>query len=300
LLLQNNLKMIPTYDIQDFPSFQAIEGQFMLERFEDLKRPPNLQWPHKHSFFEILWLTSGLSTNVIDYHQVTIEPNMLFFISPGQLHLMSKAEDVRGYSITFTEEFLLLNTNNKDMLLELSFLDNSYSGPSLKLNEAAISELQNVIALMQGEVELKQKSPAIIGHLLFVLLNKIQRVINTQHPESADLASTIKFKRFKKLVDDNFKLQSGLPFYADKLAMGPHRLNQICKQVINKTAGEVIRERILLEAKRLLVHSDQSIGQIGDELGFQDFSYFSRQFKRQEQLTPAAYRKSMSEKYQNL
>lgn len=291
--------MIPTYNIADFPTSQSIENQFMLEQFEKLTRPNSLQWPHKHSFYEIQWLTSGTSTNVIDYHQVTIEPNTLFFISPGQLHLMSKAEDVKGYSITFTEEFLLMHTPNKNALLELAFLDNSYSMPFFKLNEIAISEIEPFLNLLISEIQKEQKSAAIIGNLLFAMLNSIQRLIAAEQINNQDLTSVVKYKLFRKLVEDNFKTESAISFYADKLFITPHRVNEICKKVTGRAAGEVIRDRKLLESKRLLLHTHCNVGEISEELGFKDFSYFSRQFKKSEGMAPAAYRKAMYQKYQN-
>lgn len=291
--------MFTSYNIEDFPSDKALKGQFMIERFEDLKRPPNLKWPHKHNFYEILWLTSGKSTNVIDYHQTIVQPQTLFFISPGQLHLMSRAEKVKGYSITFTEEFLLLTANNKERLLALSFLDNNYSDPFLKLTDTTQPELEAVLHLLEQEVLLVEKSPVIIGHLLFTLLNKIQRTIDARKT-TTDQANIIRFKKFKNLIEENYKNQEGLPFYAGHLAFTPHRLNEICKQVSGKTAGEIIRERLLLEAKRLLIYSDLTVGEISRELGYEDISYFSRQFRERETLTPSAYRKAMYQKYQNL
>lgn len=291
--------MIPTYHITDFPSGQSIENQFMLENFEKLNRPKNLQWPHKHSFYEIQWLTQGTATNVIDYHQINIEPNTLFFISPGQLHLMSKTEDIQGYSITFTEEFLLMHTPNKNALFELSFLDNSYSSPFLKLNATTVLEIEPLLRLLVNEVGRTKKSEAIIGNLLYALLNRIQRIVITEELKNHDVNSVVKFKQFKRLVEENFKTQNSLSFYSEKLYLSTHRINEICKKITGLAAGEVIRERILLETKRLLMHSEMNIGEISEELGFTDFSYFSRQFKKSEGMAPAQYRKSMYEKYQN-
>ncbi|SFW65070.1 AraC family transcriptional regulator [Chitinophaga sancti] len=291
--------MFTVYNIEDFPSDRVVKGQFMMERFEDLQRPPNLKWPHKHNFYEILWLTSGKSTNVIDYHQTIVQPYTLFFISPGQLHLMSRADKVKGYSITFTEEFLLLTANNKERLLALSFLDNSYTAPYLKLNATTRGELEGVLQMLEAEVLLAEKSAVIIGHLLFTLLNKIQRIIDGKKT-TTDHSNIIRFKKFRHLIEENYKTEKTLAFYAGHLAFTPHRLNEICKEVSGNTAGEIIRERLLLEAKRLLIHSDLTVGEIANELGYEDISYFSRQFREKESVTPSQYRKSMYQKYQNL
>lgn len=291
--------MIPTYSISDFPSFQSIDDQFMLERFESLQRPPKFQWPYKRSFYEIIWLTSGTSTNLIDYQQVTVEPNMLFFIYPGQLHQMNKMESVNGFSITFTEQFLLLNMPNEDAISEFCFLDNCYASSFFKLDNKAIEELSPVLNLMLNEITRLEKSPSIITNLLSVFLNRIQRLIIENDKSTQDLTNIVRFKQLKKLIEDNFTKESQISFYADKLNLTPHRVNEICKQVTRKALGEVIRDRILLEAKRLLLHSVHPIGQISDDLGFKDFSYFSRQFKRRTGLTPVEFRKQMYDKYQN-
>lgn len=291
--------MIKIYDINDFPSRQSVDGQFMLEKFEDLQRPPDLKWPHKHSFYEILWLTSGSSVNVVDYHQTKIDSNTLFFMSPGQVHMMSTTKDVKGYSVTFTEEFIMLTANNMDRLLTLSFLDSSTEAPYLKLDSSSSDELKDVIAMMENEVSRPIKSGIILSHLLFVLLNKIQRIVDRENSIS-DHSNVIRVKQLKKYIEENFREHRDLPFYAEKLSLTSHRLNQICKEVTARTAGELIRDRVNLEIKRLLVHSDWSIGEISEYLGFEDISYFSRQFKKRELVSPMEFRKKMSEKYQNL
>jgi len=271
----------------------------MIERFQDLVRPANLQWPHKHSFYEIIWVKEGSSRHTIDYHDIEIASDTLFFISPGQVHMLSQSEKVTGYSITFTEEFLLMNHVSQDPILELTFLDDSYTNPSLRLDRAAMEDLEPVIKMMIEETTKEPKSPAIINHLLFVLLNRIQRLITKTENISYDSFQVITFKKFKKLIEIHFKQETSLSYYASQLFMSVHNLNEIVKKVTGRTAGEVIRDRGMMEAKRMLVHSHFSIGQISDELGFKDFSYFSRQFKNQEGITPAQYRKQMYEKYQN-
>lgn len=291
--------MFTIYDIQDFPSPRAIEGQFMLERFENLTIPKNLKWPHQHSFYEILWVKEGTSKHTIDYHDVSIDSDTLFFISPGQVHMLSDSGKVIGYSITFTEEFLLMNHYNQDVILELTFLDDSYSNPFLRIAKDDIKEIEPVIEMIIAETEKRSKSPVIINHLLFVLLNRIQRLIANTQTVVLDSFQVITFKRFKKFIEIHYKRENSLPFYAGLLSMSVHNLNEIVKKVTGRTAGEVVRDRTMMEAKRLLIHSHFAIGQISEELGYKDFSYFSRQFKNQEGLSPAEYRKRMYEKYQN-
>jgi len=99
-------------------------------------------------------------------------------------------------------------------------------------------------------------------------------------------------------VEQHFRTPHSLSFYAEQLALTLHRVNEVCKYMTGKTAGDILRDRRLLEAKQQLVHSDTPIGQIAEDLGFQDFSYFSRQFKKNTWISPAAYRREMHDKYQ--
>ncbi|MEI3789114.1 MULTISPECIES: AraC family transcriptional regulator [unclassified Chryseobacterium] len=292
--------MFKIYNIEDFKSEKSIDNEFMFERFEDLNRPPDLQWPHKHSFYEILWLTSGSAVNRVDYHQTEIGPNTLFFISPGQLHQMSTTKNVKGYSITFTEEFLLLTSNNKDKLLSLSFLHNSSIQPFVKLTDDRVNEIKRLIEMLEYEIGLSEKSAMIISHLLFVLLNRIQRIIINTHDYIYDNVNSLRFRKFRELVDCHYLNEKKIEFYAQQLGLTPHRLNEVTKHITGKTAGDIIRERVLMETKRLLVHTDWNICKISEHLGFADLSYFSRQFRKKEKLTPLDYRNKMSEKFQNI
>ncbi|UOQ51751.1 helix-turn-helix domain-containing protein [Hymenobacter cellulosivorans] len=289
--------MFPTYHLHDFPSDNALPGQVLIERVEQLQRPASYQWPHRRSFYEILWLTEGSATNVVDYHETTIEPQTLFFVGPGQLHLLSQTTGVKGYSIAFTEIFLLQYVSQQDVVLRLAFLANSATSAVLKMDEEALHELEPVLALLKEEAGRPEKSAALLGHLLFILLNRIQRLITCPYSSRQDLASMLLVRRFRSLVEQHFRTPHSLSFYAEQLALTVHRVNEVCKYMTGKTAGDILRDRRLLEAKQQLVHSDTPIGQIAEDLGFQDFSYFSRQFKKNTQVRPAAYRREMHEKY---
>jgi AraC-like DNA-binding protein len=78
--------------------------------------------------------------------------------------------------------------------------------------------------------------------------------------------------------------------YAAKMNITPNYLNALCRKKSGKSAGELIRQRILLEAKRLLAHSTMSISEIAFQLGFEDNSYFGRYFRRYTRLTPGEFR----------
>jgi AraC family transcriptional activator of pobA len=290
--------MFPTYSIKDFLISSDQEFQFYVDRFENVKEPPNMMSPHKHDFYEILWVRKGKAIHTIDYHEIKIEPDMLFFMSPGQVHLIDNSKSVEADCIFFTEEFFHLHFPNKDALLELSFLDDSYTNPYLKIDNQVKGSLEPVLHLLQDEFARPDRTRNVISSLLFVFLERIQRAFVEQNKKNYKPLQVVTYNKFKLLVNKDYRNQRPVAFYASELFITPHHLNEVVKQVAGKTASELIRDRLMLEAKRLLVHSQFSIGQIADNLGFKDFSYFSRQFKKYSKLTPDQYRSRMYEKYQ--
>ncbi|TSD63835.1 hypothetical protein FFF34_014800 [Inquilinus sp. KBS0705] len=116
--------MIKAISIGDLLNEPTKSIAFNVDRFEKMVTPENVEFPHKHDFYEILWITKGNSKQTIDYKEYKIDPYSLFFISPGQLHLFEEWEGVEGYCIMFTESFFLQLFQNKDILFELSYLDN--------------------------------------------------------------------------------------------------------------------------------------------------------------------------------
>ena len=204
----------------------------------------------------------------------------------GQLHLFEDWQDIEGYCILFTEDYFLPLFQNKNILFELSYLDNLYTNPFLKIGNDTKLKLQPIIDLLY-----KEKSNEIIQALLFVLLKLIQSLYSNNETPFVSKHQMVIFKQFKNLVALNFNKKVALTNYANQLNITAHYLNSIVKSVCNKTASDIIKERILLEAKQLLQFSDYTITEITYKLGFEDSSYFARYFKKNTALAPLEFRK---------
>ena len=96
-----------------------------------------------------------------------------------------------------------------------------------------------------------------------------------------------------QLLEENFRRQEGVDFYAEKLFMSSRNLNLICQNILQKSVSEIIETRKLTEAKNLLIHSDKSVSEIGYELGFNEKAYFSNVFKKKSGQTPTEFRDEM-------
>lgn len=289
-------QVFPFYSIGHFINDPANQTEFEIMRFEKMEEP-NVQDVHKHSFYEILWTEAGKSKQTIDYREYEVLPNSLFFISPNQVHRFEEWKPLKGGTILFTEDFFLLNHNNKDKLFELSFLDNFYANPCIQLSSKNFREVKQTIDLMAGEQQRKDRSQTITQALLQILLAQVQRCIDKGADRPVSKKYLILFKRFKNLLDRHFTENRTAAFFAEQLHVTTHHLNVITKGVTGKTASEVIRARSILEAKRLLTFTDLSVTEIATHLSYFDSSYFAKVFKAETGKTPAAFKNEMSEKY---
>ncbi len=265
-------------------------------RFERMDEP-DVDDLHRHTFCEIIWVDAGRSRQTIDYQEYQLAPESLFFISPGQLHYFEEWEPLRGGSILFTEDFFLLNQQNADNLFELSFLDNFYANPLLRPSPADFRDIRQTIDLLDRERRRPDHAPAVSQPLLHVLVAQIQRCVDAQQEQKTAKRSIVQYKKLKNLLDLHYTDNQPVSFYASALNVTQHHLNLICRQVAGQTAGDVIRSRSLLEAKRLLTFSDLTVTEVARQLNFLDSSYFARVFRSETGQSPVAFKQAMSEKY---
>jgi len=279
-----------SYRIGHFINQPNNPTEFEILRFDTMYEP-DIDDFHKHAFYEILWTERGESRQIIDYNEYAVKPNSLFFISPNQVHHFEEWKPLTGGTILFTEDFYLLNQNNKNILFELGFLDNLYANPCIQFNDVEFAEMLRLIQHIEKEHNRKDKNPNIIQAYLHILLAQVQRHIDSQFRVGKSKKYLILFKQFKLTLDAHFMEHPTASFYAEKLNITPHHLNLICKEITHKTATEIVKERSILEAKRFLTFTDKTISEIAFELNFTDSSYFAKVFRSQD------FKNAMSEKY---
>jgi AraC family transcriptional regulator, transcriptional activator of pobA len=292
-------QLFPHYNIGHFINEPNNPTQFEITRFEEMGEL-DIEDPHKHTFYEILWFDEGVSSQVIDYQEYVIEPNTLFFISPNQLHHFEEYQPLKGGSVFFTEDFFLLQQQDKEKLFEITFLDNFYASPFLKPDLKIYTEIRQTIDLLIAEKRRTDTSLTIIQSLLNILLAQIQRAVDSEGKQNTSKKYVILYKKLKNLIDAHYKEGWTASDYAERLFITQHHLNLVAKQVTGKTTSELIRSRCVLEAKRLLTFSDYSVSEIATALGFFDLSYFAKVFKVETEQSPMAFKNEMSEKYRNL
>lgn len=286
------MKGIPVYSIDKFKA--GGEKPYQIEVF-DANRHFEVEYPHCHDFFEVLFLTHGSGEHIIDNNSYPIEPPCIFFLSPGQAHKLELSEDVAGYIFLFTGEFYLLDKSNQNKLLEYPFFFNveQDNPPLLLKNESD----QNFIASLfkRGCEEMKNSdtgSEELSHALLELILCSCERLYPPEHVKGVKQRGHVLVKRFRELIEEKYHQNLSIKDYADLLNVSENHLTHLVKERTSKTSKELIREKQIIEIKRLLKYSDLTITQIADYLNFKDQSYFTKFFKKSEGLTPLDYREN--------
>jgi len=239
----------------------------------------------------VLLFTQGSGTQTIDFEQFAIRPGQIYFMIPGQLHFWTFSGDLDGYVVNFNENLFSAFISNPGYLEQFPFFRGI---PADSVIEMEGDVLKEAIFFFEKIIEeVNKKDTFSLDMVCFGLISLFISIArNCPVPtikQVADQKQTILFN-FRKLVNQHFAGKKLPKDYAAMLFVTPSRLNSISKELLGKPAGEVIRERILLEAKRLLVNANLSIAEIASSLSFADSSYFSKFFKKYTGRTPEAFR----------
>lgn len=250
----------------------------------------NLVFPHRHNFYQMLLFLSGEGMHEIDFKQYPIERGQVYFMGPGQVHSWMFEGKMTGYIVNFDIDYF------KSFLIQPDYVENLDLFSSLNEGVFTLEEYQvrEISSLFDQLIELSSLPVAKDlkrSLLLYILLRFDQAYIPNFPAKSIDYHLVL-IKNFISLVDENFKELHLPKEYAELLFVTPNHLNSVCKEYLGTQAGEVIRNRIMLEAKRLLILPDWTISQVAYELSFNDNSYFTKFFKKVEGKTPEEFRKS--------
>ncbi len=282
---------IPVYSLQNF-SKEQLNRQFQVETF-DANRHFAVEYPHRHDFFEILFLSQGSGKHIIDSNVYEVKPPCVFFLSPGQAHKIELSEDIEGYIFTFTADFYLYNHNNQNRLLEFPFFFTvKQNNPPLQLVEKEDTLFLTAIFLTAIQ-ELKHENahtPELLRSLLDVILQYCNARYEVNDTMLAKGKGHILVKRFFQLLEENYQNNTAVNDYASQLNITPNHLTQTIKELTGKTASKIIQEKQLLEIKRLLTHTNLTVTEISALLNFSDQSYFTKFFKKITGKTPLVFR----------
>jgi AraC family transcriptional regulator, transcriptional activator of pobA len=288
---------IPSYGIDRFNPKPEQPQQYQV-RYFTAQRSFSVAYPHRHhDFYEILHITQGTGTYIIDGQPYSIEPNTVFFVSPGQIHELSLSPNVQGHIFLFSSYFYHYNKTDAYKLFELPFFYN-LQGSAAPLKLHSNTQVEAITGIFKQAIQEatspQPDTPDVLRALLDLLLIQAKRLYTSVLPASQSSKSHILVKRFKQLLELHGTQNLGIAQYAQLLGITPNHLAETVKNTTGHTCSQLLYDRTILEIKRLLLHSNLSVSQIAFELNFADQSYFSKYFKKKEGLSPKEWRNQNS------
>jgi len=267
---------------------------FTIGRIENYRNKNSLvqKSVNLHNQYSLFTIAEGCGLINIDFQDLKIKPGSVYFVSPGQTHSFN-TQSLQGYYISFDLEFYH-SVKSIFKLYDFPFFHTSLTQPYLD-TEKHFSEIYAKIEDLFKEYS----SPEVFGKWSILrsglenLLIQLTRIKQKNSSDSKDVLITNnqKLRKLELLIDQNYKEHKEVSFYAEMLNTSSRHLNNIISQKTGKSISLMIQERILIEAKRLLLHSEKTIKEIAYELGFNDKAYFHRFFKKYANQTPGEFKK---------
>lgn len=279
---------MPIYSINKF-ELSTNEGDFYTNFLsKHVKNHHFTHYPHKHDFFLVILFTQGKGKHEVDFETFQIEKGVLFVLKPGQMHYWELSDDVDGFIFFHSKEFFdkgFISLSIKDFHFYNSFQGRPYFQLTEKqLNKVNFAMNELVTEYGNNDFYKWQKIHALIL-LVYIEISREKYTLGN----SKNQTYLTKLRQFEDLIEENFRSDKFVKDYAFKLNITEKHLNRVAKSCVGKTSTQLISERTILEAKRMLIYSKLNVTQIGEQLGYFDNSYFVRFFKKNVGITPFAF-----------
>ncbi len=249
------------------PSYNLFQGNSKI-KIEDIdyKNHYDFTQPHRHHYFELFFFETGGGHQLIDFENYEIIPKGIYLVCPGQIHLMKRHANANGIIVQFSNELMIGKKIPWYILSQGQFLK----------DEKLYNECKHIVFLMKDEMKNNDHpyGKEIISDYLKIILLKLfghSKLGNTSNNE---------FFKFMNLLENKFKEWNAVHYYTERLGCSSKKLNELTKKHLGKTTLVAIHDRILLEAKRMMVANENiSLKEIGYRLNFDSQSNFSNFIK---------------------
>lgn len=288
---------IPVLKINQFQESETLNGFYVNSFSNHIKLNKKLlSKPHSHNFYLCVIFTEGSGIHEIDFNSYKVNPGKVFFLKPGQTHFWKFKTKPEGFIFFHSQEFY-----------NLKFLDHTlqsfpffYSNQNPPLLELSAKKL-NILKLKFEEMYTEYLEKNLLRELKIInIINNIYIELTRTYTANINIEKLVSpyysiiLENLEVLINTHFYKEKFPKFYANKLNITTKHLNRVVKKAINKTTSQLISERIILESKRLIIHSENNLANISDTLQFSDYAYFSRFFKLNTGFTPMNFRKKYS------
>lgn len=283
---------IPVYDICSLANARQIQEDIIAERFSDYlhRHPANLHQPHRHSFYHLVYFTKGNGTHTVDFETFPVKAGQIYFMIPGQVHSWHFKGNVDGFIVNFSAHMLDAYGRDGRAVEQFPFFNGNAADGVVQLRSTRHQVEALFATIIKEATSGDRYSTDLIRISLLSLFIYVARDIAPGKSTPLIKQSNITLQNFRRLLEKHFHTMRLPKDFAAMLFITPNHLNALCNELLGKPAGEIIRDRVLLEAKRLLVSSGVTVAEIATMLNFPDNSYFTKFFKKYAGTTPEDFR----------
>jgi AraC family transcriptional regulator, transcriptional activator of pobA len=279
--------------------YKGVPVPFLFRTMEEIDKAADgiADNPHRHSYYTVIWPFSATGRHIIDFREYPVIQDHIFFVSPWQVHQVITDPDPTGYVILFTPEFLERSSIRNDFIVNLKLFRGSDETPPLMVEDKMASRLRIFADNMRSAFEMQDDMylERIGAYLKLFLIEcnshcSLSRDTNLQNIE---VSKTI-VRNFKSLVEKNYTRWHQVKDYAEALNVTPNYLNEVIRSSLSVPAKEFVQNRLILEAKRMVLFTEKSSKEIGYDLGFEDPSHFSKFFRTSAGQSLIEFRESIT------
>lgn len=287
------MEKYPIYRIENFKR-DSLKTNLYVNTFKNhLINNSFIESSHSHNFYMLVLFTNGAGEHKIDFNSFQIKRGSMYVLQPGQVHGWKLSKDIEGYIVFYSEELYNLYFGSK-RIQDYPFYKSAKNISEVQFNETELLDVEVYFKLLIKENLLNNSSKTDkllnILDIIHIEISRKQLRENNNQVRSYNQ----KIQDFNAILNTFYKVEKSPSFYAEKMNITLKHLNRISKLVLNKTVTELIREKLILESKRMLTFSDNSISEIADDLGYDNYSYFAKVFKKQTNTTPSMFRSKLN------
>lgn len=268
--------IIPEYKLEsEKATFEIQTIEWAKENIEE-----RISHAHSHDHYEMVWITKGPGMISLDMQHYEFDGHQLFLIRPGQVHLIAASGDVEGFIFSFTDSFLSLGEHEFDWTCQSSLFQLFAMSRMVHIADESKDDMEEISSKMMKESNnqyaFKQQVLKRYFKIFLIYLSRQFELVSqaTHQSRNAELVES-----FLQLLEKNFKQKKMVSEYAWQLSVTPNYLNEIVKKITGYSAGHHIRQRVVLEAKRMGLYSAVCMKEVAYSLGFNDSAHFSKFFK---------------------
>lgn len=232
----------------------------------------------------------------IDFEEFHLEHDALLFVNPKVVVQPLNTDASGSELIHFNKDFYCIEIHDQEVACDGILYNNVFEVPFIELDKNQSTEIRKLIAEVKSEMQSHDNSTEeMLRVLLKLIILKSTRIWKQQHQLTEDgQYSDVQFlRKFSKLVEANFRTHHTVADYADILAITPKSLSKKIGLLSKESPNDIIKNRIILESKRLLAYTSLSVKEIAYSLNYDDDAYFVRFFTKNTGTSPTSFRKQL-------